>query len=87
MPLSFDNRNPEGDGEPATSGNENTQTETDSAFTPVRWPHLRREQEPEQDGNGQDPEFRRDLVARIETHIQKFRDKKVAKLETLYQIL
>ena len=58
---------PEGDGEPATSGNENTQTKADSAFMPVRWPHIRREQEPEEDGNKQGPEFRRNLVARIET--------------------
>jgi hypothetical protein len=28
----------QGDGEPATSGNENVATEPDSAFTPVGWP-------------------------------------------------
>jgi hypothetical protein len=78
---------PEGDGEPAGTGNENNQTKTDTAFMPLGRPQPRRELESEQQGTEQDPEFRRDLVARIEIFIQDFRDKKVAKLKTLYQIL
>jgi hypothetical protein len=78
---------PEGDGGTASTGNQNNPTAADTALTPHGWTQLHREQESERPGRESDPEFRRDLVARIEVHIQDFRDKKVAKIEALYQIL
>lgn len=78
---------PEGDGGSASTGNQNNPTTADTALTPLGWTQLHREQESERPGRESDPEFRRDLVERIEAHIQDFRDKKVAKIKALYQIL
>ena len=76
----------EGDGGPTMTRNENNSSETDPTFMPVRpaW----------QTGTGlgwrggeQDWEFRRYFTARIDQFVQDFRDKKVAKIKALYQIL
>ena len=78
---------PEGDGELARTGNENAPTKTDTPFTPIGWPQPQSEPESGQHGREPVPEFRRDFVTRIDKLIQDFRDKRVPKIETLYQIL
>ena len=78
---------PKGDGGTVSTGSQNNPTTVDTTLMPIGWTQLHREQESEQPRRESDHEFRRDLVKRIEVHIQNFRDKKVAKIEALYEIL